>query len=433
MKQMIMTFMMIVLLLGSVCLAQSEPAPELVVASVAMAPRIDGRLDEACWQGPAPITDFRCVDKARSMPTQRTQAWVACDAEALYVAARCTDDRMDQVPATVTELDGPVWQDDCLEVFLMPGTPYYYHFAANLLGAKYDARQRVGARPDDGKPADWNGDWQVAARRETDCWTMEIAIPFACLEWGAARLTAPPRFNIGREQRRLAEFSCWPASGFNKTEQFAVLGNVSVDTQRYGLLLEGVVAGQMAPGTNRYTATIAEEPTPGTPLTLRAHVKALPQGPEQTYTTQVKSSVGTSLALDYQIPLAGGRTRVMFECLGSDGKARLSQSQVWRVPAPLEASLDLPLVYRSDGEVRMSGRVALHGAVKLQAALVANGKRLSAVPVPVDRDGLFRVQLPLRDLQPGCYAIETQLSAPGTSSAPVVNQFAFRVIAGPLD
>jgi hypothetical protein len=423
----------VALVLSALCATVAQAAPELNVPRTAAPPRIDGRLDEACWQRAPQITEFRCVDKERSTPTQRTQGWVVCDGEALYVAARCTDDQMAQVPATVAERDGPVWQDDCLEVFLMPGTPYYYHFAANLLGARYDARQNVGPVQDDAKPAGWNGEWQVAARREADCWTMELTIPFATLEWGAARLAAPFRFNLGREQRRLTEFSCWPASEFNKTEEFAVLHGLSIDPQRYGLLLNDVSAGPVIPGTNRYSATIAEEPTPGVVMTVRARVKALPDGTEQVYTTQVKSVVGARMELDYQVPLAGGRVSAVFECLEAQGKARASRSETWRVPAPLEAALDLPLLYRSDAEVRLSGKMASRGAVKLEATLVSDGKRLAVVPVRVGPEGAFRVSLPVRSLTPGRYALETRLTSPGAGAAPVVNQFPFRLIAGPLD
>jgi hypothetical protein len=411
----------------------AAPVPELTVPRAATAPRLDGRLDEACWQVAAPITDFRCVDQDRSAPSQRTEAWVAYDADALYVAARCHDDHMDQVPATVTELDGPVWRDDCLEVFLMPGTPYYYHFGANLLGARYDARHSLTPGKDEPKPANWNGEWQVASRREADRWTMEIAIPFACLAWGAERVTAPFRFNIGREQRRLAEFSCWPASGFSKTTEFALLTGLAVDPQRYGLLLRDVTVGQVVPGANRYTATIAEEPAPGAAMTLRARVQELPQGPEQVYTKQVTSTPGGRLGLDYQVPLTGGRVSAVFECLDAQGKIRTSQREVWWVPAPLEASLDLPLLYRSDGEVRLSGRVALRGRVTLEAALVSEGQRLTAVPVTVGAEGAFRVRLPVRALAPGRYVVETRLTAPGATTKPVINQFPFRLLAGPLD
>ena len=415
-----------------IALAHAQTPPELQVPTAQAPPRIDGLLDDACWQTAPQITQFRCVDAQRSVPTQATQAWIACDGDALYVAARCADDQMDRVPATVTDRDGPVWQDDCLEVFLMPGTPYYYHFGANLLGARYDARHSVGTPRDEAKPESWNGEWQVASRREADYWTMEVLLPLACMEWGSARLAAHLRFNIGREQRRLTEFSCWPASGFNKSDEFALLGQVPVDPGRYGLLLGDVTVGEVTPGANRYTATIAEEPAPGAAMTLRARVRALPDGPEQVFTTQVTSTSGARVELDYQVPPMGGRVAAVFEYLDAEGRLRASRSEVWRVPAPVEASLALPLLYLSDGEVRLAGRVSLRGQATLEAALVSGDTRLSTVSVPVGPDGAFHVRMPVGDLEPGRYAVQTRLSA-GAAAVPVINEFPFRLIRGPMD
>lgn len=409
--------------------AQAAPRPELNVLRATTAPRIDGRLDDACWQGPAPITDFRCVDKERTPATQRTQAWVAYDADALYVAAKCADDHMDQVPATVTELDGPVWRDDCLEVFLMPGTPYVYHFGANLLGARFDARYGGPAAPDV-KPPSWNADWRVAAQKAADGWTMEIAIPFACLEWGADRVTAPLGFNLGREQRRLAEFSCWPASEFNKPDEFALLTGVTVDAQRYGLRLSNVPATSVTPGANRFTATVAEGSPAGT---VRARVKTLPDGSEQVFSAAMPGAAGGRLQLDYQLPLAGGRVVAVFECLDAAGKARVSRTEQWRVPAPVEAALELPLLYASDGAVCLRGQVALRGECQLQAGLGRAGQAAALTPVALGPEGRFMVRLPVRSLPPGRYTVQTRLTAPGTAAAAVVNEFAFRIIAGPLD
>lgn len=413
-------------------LAHAQTPPELQAPMAQTPPRIDGLLDDACWQTAPQITQFRCVDAQRSEPTRATQAWIACDADALYVAARCADDQMDRVLATVTERDGPVWQDDCLEVFLMPGAPYYYHFGANLLGARYDARHGVGTPPDEAGPQSWDAEWQVASRREADCWTMEVLLPLACMEWGSARLEAPLRFNIGREQRRLAEFSCWPASGFNRSEEFALLREVPIDPLRYGLLVTDVTSGQVIPGANRYTATIAEEPAPGAAMTVRARIRALPDGQEQASGIRVTSSPGARVELDYQVPPMGGRVAAVFEYVDSEGRTRLSRSELWRVPAPVEGSLDLPLLYISDGEVRVSGSVSLRGQVTLDAALVSGGAQLSTVSVPVGPDGAFHVRMPVRDLEPGRYAVQTRLSVEA-AAAPVLDEFPFRLIRGPLD
>ncbi len=59
-----------------------------------------GRVARMPWQdGPAPSTTFR----------------VLCDSEAIYVQFHCVDLA---IAARATELNGPVWQDSCVEMFI---------------------------------------------------------------------------------------------------------------------------------------------------------------------------------------------------------------------------------------------------------------------------------------------------------------------------
>lgn len=413
-------------------------SPELQVPRVSQPPVVDGRLNDACWKVAPAVTEFRCVDKDRALATQRTEAWVAFDDDSVYVAAKCYDDRMDQVQAVETGVDGSVWRDDCMEVFLMPGSPYYYHFAANLLGTRYDARHNTLPGKEEAKPESWNGDWRVGSQRSADHWSMEFAIPFACLELGAKRLGDPFRCNVGREQRRLTEFSCWPASQFNKHDEFAILKGLSLDAQRYGLTLRDVVMGERVPGPNQFHATVAEESTPNSAITLRGRVRPLPQGEPKTYTVRTTTTANAILNLTYNVPLTGGLVEIVVETLDEKDKLRISLSQSFRVPSALEGVLDLPLLYRSDGVVRLSGRVAVPATLlakaKLQVGMTAEGQSVLNRSVPIATDtGKFQIALPVGRLRPGSYAVETRLTVADLTSEPVVNRFPFRLIAGPLD
>jgi hypothetical protein len=75
-----------------------------------------------------------------------------------------------------TEHDGPVFNDDSVELFISTqstdaGAAAYFHFALNVLGTKYE-RKSGGA---------WNGKWECATGREPGAWTAEAAIPFSIL------------------------------------------------------------------------------------------------------------------------------------------------------------------------------------------------------------------------------------------------------------
>ena len=427
-----------ILSLALACLiAAASGAPRLRVPRAAKAPKIDGRLDEACWRG-KPITAFRNVyDRKLPPPTQKTLAWVAWDDDAVYVAAKCFDDRMDLVPGVQTGIDAHVWRDECLEVFLRAGGPCYYHFGANLVGSRYDARNRIPKPKKKYKPGGWHADWRVAARRAKDHWTMEIAIPWACLELGPRGCRAPVRFNVGREERRLTEFSCWPASGFHNYEEYAVLDGVKLDAKRYGLTLKDVELGQRTPGPNRFSATIGDEAAPGTRMTVRARVREYPDGEPVVTKKTVVSRPGAKVALDYVVPPLR-QAAVSIEFLDARGRVRLSRTDAFRVPALLEGWLAPPLVYVSDGVVRLEGKVGLpptrlKGA-RLGVAVLRDGKRVASGSGRIDpKTGEVRAAAPLSELAPGRYALETRLSAPSLGGRAAVRRFPVRVIRGPFD
>ena len=330
-----------ILILTFACLLASaaQAAPRLRVPRAATPPRIDGRLDDACWRG-KPITAFRNIaDRKLPPPTQKTLAWVAWDDDALYVAAKCWDDRMDLVPSVQTGLDAQVWRDDCMEVFLRAGGPCYYHFGANLIGSRYDARNIIPKPKKKYKPSNWHADWRAAAQRKKDHWTMEIAIPFACLELGARGCREPLRFNVGREERRLTEFSCWPASGFHKYEEYAILDGVKLDPKRYGLALKDVKLCQRTAGPNRFSATVADEAAPGSRVTLRARVRQYPDGKPVVTKKTFVSRPGAKVALDYAVPPVR-LAAVTIEFLDSRGRVRLSRTDAFRVPELIEGWLE---------------------------------------------------------------------------------------------
>ncbi len=410
--------------------------PELSVPRVKTPPLVDGYLNDECWQTPPSITDFRLIDKGRPVPTQATKAWVAWDDSAFYVAVYCHEEHLEMVQSYPTGIDGNMWKgspQDCMEIFLMPGSPYYYHFAANLVGSRYDARTDTLTGK---KDAHWRADWQVAAQRQKDTWTMEIAIPFACMELGAQRLADGFRFNIGREERRLTEFACWPASGFHEYREFAILKDVAPDPKRYGIILQGVSIGQRRVGENTFSAMVAEEAVPGCPMTLHISVRPL-SGKEGTdVSSRVVSTVGAKIEQAYVIPPVEGNVAIRVDCIDASGRIRASFYNLFNLPPLLDAELDLPLLYKSERYASLTGRINLaenkmKGA-SLTATLMVLGKGIMSQKVEIQPDGRFESRLPIRNMPVGSHAVDIRLMVPEVQSQPLVKSLPLRVIRGPL-
>jgi cellulose/xylan binding protein with CBM9 domain len=168
-------------------------------------PVVDGVLGEPCWRQADLATGFMLLER-RGRATQQTECMVAYDAENLYVAFLCRESEPSSAGGACTIRDGPVWLDDCVEVFLDPRDEHrtYFHVIANRIGTQFEERG-----PSCPNPRSWQGPWNVAVRPVQAGWTAEIAIPFRSLG-----VEMPPPgtmwgFNANRQEYRLLERSSW--------------------------------------------------------------------------------------------------------------------------------------------------------------------------------------------------------------------------------
>ncbi len=150
-------------------------------------PTIDGRLDEPAWQKARPTSDFIQVDPVEDAPAVgQTVVSVLYDAKNLYFGFRCLDPQPEKIRAVETERDAGLSDDDSLELFLDT-----YHdqrsafcFVTNPLGAQMDQKiSREGEVTD----RQWDCDWEVAASRDQEGWSAEMAIPFQELSFDPRR------------------------------------------------------------------------------------------------------------------------------------------------------------------------------------------------------------------------------------------------------
>ncbi|MCX7600049.1 MAG: carbohydrate-binding family 9-like protein [Armatimonadetes bacterium] len=195
--------------------APEAPGTPFIYASHVSAPAkpvIDGRLDEPAWQAAeAALLSVRLYTAAP--PSQQTIARACYDDRNLYVAIRCDEARMDLLRIAHRDPTGPVWQDDCVEVFVQPDPVsrwfYYFHAVANALGVGWDDYGR-------------HRQWKCAARQQEKGWTAEMALPFHMIGAAAPQPGDCWGFNVTREERPHAETTSWaPVRGsFHEPERF---------------------------------------------------------------------------------------------------------------------------------------------------------------------------------------------------------------------
>jgi hypothetical protein len=186
---------------GSFDLLVSDPVPQLGIKRTPAPPAIDGKLDDPVWQTAPLIPELRLL-AGGGPATQKTAVWAAYDDKGLYVALRCGESRMDEVIAKFTDRGSPLYQEDDVELFILPAdTQRVYQFAINPLGTRSD---------NSGNKADW----LAAAQRGEKEWTVEVFIPY-----GVIGLSRPPAAGVpwgmqfGRQRPRTGnrETTSWTA------------------------------------------------------------------------------------------------------------------------------------------------------------------------------------------------------------------------------
>ena len=192
------------------------PAYVLDVPRTTHAPTIDGKLDDPAWKGAVRAGDFTVTERAAAAPTL---VRLLHDDTHLYLGVECREPYMEGLVARHDGHDSAVWNDDCVEIFLRPGSPGtpYYHLAANARGALYDARGTPGTTNED---AAWSAGADVRASLKPESWVLELRLPLEPFGLGDPRKRRSVGLNFCRERKRhgpqgkIRENSSWyPAFG----------------------------------------------------------------------------------------------------------------------------------------------------------------------------------------------------------------------------
>ncbi len=216
-----------VLLLAS-CLAASAQPPAAPGPALAAAPgdarpsvgtgaldgsiRLDGRLDEAAWQG-APLIDNLTMSEPTpgAAPAGRTIVRVLAGRKAIVIGVRCEDPDAAGIVSFTKARDGSLQNEDHVALVLdtfRDGRSGYL-FAVNPGGARYDALVSPGGETAD---PNWDGLWEAATARDAGGWSAEIRIPVSTLAFGKG--LSAWYFNVERRVQRLQEVDRW--SGWSR-------------------------------------------------------------------------------------------------------------------------------------------------------------------------------------------------------------------------
>jgi hypothetical protein len=181
--------------------ARRRPRPVARAVVVTTPPVIDGRLDDAAWQGIAPITDFVQRELNEGLPpTERTEVRLATDGEYLYVGARLFDREPALIVPGETIRDVPLANSDHFAFildtyrdrqngFVFGTTPAGVEYDGQVIregeggGAFVAGQTRAQAGAMGGFNLNWDASWTVRTTVDSLGWTAEFRIPFATIRY----------------------------------------------------------------------------------------------------------------------------------------------------------------------------------------------------------------------------------------------------------
>ena len=147
-------------------------------------PDLDGRLDDEIWAAAEPATNFRQFEpNPGELASERTEARIIYDDDALYVGMRMYESSPDSIRAQFVRRDDFEAVSDWAHVFL---DSHYdrrtaFHFATTPTGTRVDIMHLEDTEVD---PA-WDAVWEVATFIDAEGWTAEFKIPLSQLRFGS--------------------------------------------------------------------------------------------------------------------------------------------------------------------------------------------------------------------------------------------------------
>ena len=156
-----------------------ENVPALTKAAVP--PVIDGILDDAAWSTALRFDGFKTFKPDYGKDgSQKTEAYIAHDAENFYFAFRCYDSEPSKVKAAVSKRDN-IFQDDIVFINLdtFNDNQSAFVFMLNPLGIQGDGTLTVNGNVE----VSFDAVWYSKGRIDDQGWTVEARIPLQSIRF----------------------------------------------------------------------------------------------------------------------------------------------------------------------------------------------------------------------------------------------------------
>jgi len=351
MRKVLLTALLLLVVLPALAQDTRFYTPPIVsVPKVATAPRLDGIIEPKEWAAAAPLSPFVLVG-GRGQPVNPTSVYIMYTSHSLYIGAVMTDPNAANLKADVAERDGPVWEDDSLELFFDTDDQHktYIHLAVNPQETQYDALMQD-------KSADYR--WKAEVATLADGWSVELELPFANDLAPAAGITWG--LSVARHVAAGGEISAWDRKlkGFHEIANF---GSMVFAEQPLAMQLASL--GSLWLGTNTAQALVQNNSAQAAACKIAVRVMSRDRYGHFFGATRMQVPAGGRLPqnVTYNI-LEDGFSTVTFALTDAAGKT-VWRSSPYAVATP-EVSPNIAAAEKALADATKAWMMLRDGAVK---------------------------------------------------------------------
>lgn len=238
------------------CTAEQKPVPgKVTVKPLSEKIRLDGKLSEKVWTRRADVEKFYLHGATPpGFKGVGTKVRFAYDDRFFYVGVHCEEPAMDKIKLSGKKTDDPVWQDDAVEIFLVPSLKKndYVQIVINADGVVFDLFKKGSDL--NVRDLSWNSGTVCKTFKGKNAWSLEAAIPLENLP-----LDAPEgdwKFHIARNRAWKGEAYTFIEGlhSFHDTSRFFILSGIKFPHLK--LTVEGHDTGEGKYGQNKASVTL---------------------------------------------------------------------------------------------------------------------------------------------------------------------------------
>jgi len=427
-------------------------------------PLIDGILNDSCWRKSARAKDFALrrgdVEKvAKSLnpnakpadyasvlgltfneegeclASEQTEARLCHGTNAIYLAFDCKDSHL---VAKTNRMDGPVLEDDCVELVINTQRNVF-HIAANPRGVLYTSRVATSSDKPTG-PHRWHPSITARTGKHRDTWQCEMAIPFRSLEIKSPSEGSFLGLNIGRRNRppvkheryEMEEISTWSPAGFSLLEPRSE--GIMFFRQGPDAMIAYLDPGQPGFGYNRAVVGLRNRRS----VDSKIMVRLVTFGPDGAIIESTSEDIALPpketkmVTLTYKVP-TGLKTCFLDAALFTGKPNALIGHQELELKLPPQlAILQLDKALYPKGTPVAWGKLDLGlGELRIQRysvdlRLSGAGKQISSDKIRALQSPLLDFSLGISDLAPGRYTLTAEVREGGEIRGKTERSFAIQ-------